>query len=235
MGDYRNELQSALSQVEALRAENASLRVKLRVSQTTGAPTPGEFPPLDGPAPGEAPSQTASGPSARAPSTRRQRVIVGASVVAACAALMAFVSTRRGPAEERLLLPNLPEVPSAGGPASPLPLLPTSVRLTPSRDEAQIVEVYDDVPFSLHVGMGPVNHDRLRWPADTRQGLYVLHTMIPARCSVGGVLFDAPSAVFVTAGSHTVRCQVGNVRHVWTVTITGRGITLDTQHAFRAP
>jgi hypothetical protein len=224
MGDYRNELQSALSQVEALRSENASLRLKLRASQGTDAP-----PPVDGHArPGGAPSPNVAG-------SRRQRVLVGACVVIGAVAVMTFVTLRGAPAEERLLLPNLPEVPAAAGPARPLPLPPTSVRLPLSRDEQEVVEVREPFEVPAPAAMAQLSSQRLRWPRDTLQGLYVLHTTQAARCSVGGVLFDAPSAVFVTAGAHTVRCQVGNLRHVWEVTIVGRGVTLDTRHDVGSP
>ncbi len=229
MGDYRNELQSALSQVEALRSENASLRLKLRGSQATETASSAVFAPVDGHArPTDAHSHQGAG-------SRRQRVLVGASIVVACMALMAWVTLGRPPPEERLLLPNLPEVPAAAGPARPLPLLPTSVRLPSSRDAQEVVEVREPVELPSSGALGPVNGERLRWPRDRQQGLYVLHTTQAARCSVGGVLFDAPSAVFVTAGTHTVRCQVGNLRHVWEVAITGRGVTLDTGHNVGSP
>ena len=121
------------------------------------------------------------------------------------------------------------------GPSRLLPLPPTSVRLPSSRDEQQVVEVHETFELPSRTAMGRVTSERLRWPPDPLQGLYVLHTIQAARCNVGGVLFDAPSAVFVTAGPHTVRCQVGNIRHVWEVTITARGVTLDTGHNVGSP
>jgi hypothetical protein len=198
--------------------------MRARGAQATDAPPLEVFPLADG---HPRPSATHS---TRDAGSRRQRVLVGASIVVACAALMAWVSLGRAPVEERLLLPTLPEVPATAGPARPLPLPPTSVRLPSSRDEAAVVEVREPVEFPVTGPMAPVNTQRLRWPPDTLQGLYVLHTLQAARCSVGGVLFDAPAAVFVTAGTHLVRCQVGNLRHVWEVTITRRGVTLDTGH-----
>ncbi len=228
MGDYRNELQSALTQAEALRAENAALRMKLRaagVDIARAEPSSGPFePPLD------------------TPSLRRSsRPLAAAGIaVVASLALAGYVTarsaTRRAP-EEPLVLPNLPEVRerSAVTPA-PLPLPPTSVRLPVARSASEtITEVRDMFIMQDPIAIDASRALGLRWPRDNRSGLYVLHTTQSAQCSVGGLLLEAPTAAFVTAGTHRVRCQVGRIRHVWDVAVAPRRVTFDTLHDVGSP
>lgn len=231
MGDYRNELQSALSQVEALRAENASLRMRLRAAGVAPR-TDG----LDG-AEFEPPPVHDAAPAPRA--TRRQRATVAVAITVSLAGLgvASYAHTLRASRrarEERLSLPNLPEVRVGESPA-PLPLPPTSVRISAPHAEPSVIEVRDTWIPQPPVAVDGFRSLGLRWPSDSRLGLYVLHTTPASRCSVGGVIVDAPAPAFITAGTHRVRCQVGRVRHVWDVRIEGRRVTFDTLHDVGAP
>ncbi len=231
MGDYRNELQSALSQVEALRAENASLRMRLRAADAAQR-TDG----LDGVAFEPPPARDAA---ALRPS-RRQQATTALAVATSLAALgfAGYAHTLRAARrarEERLSLPNLPVV-HVGESPTPLPLPPTSLRVvSPQRAEPSVIEVHDTWIPQAPVAIDAFGSLGLRWPRDTRLGLYVLHTTPAARCSVGGVIVDAPAPAFVTEGTHRVRCQVGRVRHVWDVRIEGRRVTFDTLHDVGSP
>lgn len=229
MGDYRNELQSALTQAEALRAENAALRMKLRaagVDLSRAEPAPSPF---------DAPAETS-------PPRRSSRSLAAAGVaVVASLALAGYVTarsaTRRAP-EEPLTLPNLPEARGGAVTATtaPLPLPPTSVRLPATRSTpATITEVRDVFVMQQPIAIDSGSAMGLRWPRDTRVGLYVLHTSQAAQCSVGGLLLDAPTAAFVTEGTHRVRCQVGRMRHVWDVVVAARRVTFDTLHDVGSP
>ncbi len=232
MGDYRNELQSALSQVEALRAENASLRMRLRaagVAPRTDGLDGTEFdpPPVRDATPAQRP-------------TPRQRVSLALAIALPLVALglASYVHTLRASRrarEERLSLPNLPEV-RVGETPAPLPLPPTSVRVSSAqRAEPSVIEVQDTWIPQPTVAVDGFRSLGLRWPRDTRLGLYVLHTTPASRCSVGGVIVDAPAPAFITEGTHRVRCQVGRVRHVWDVRIEGRRVTFDTLHDVGSP
>lgn len=224
MADYRDEFRSALTQLEALRAENAALRARLRQHES----------PQRSAGVADDTSSAASPPPTPAEPPQRARVRLGAAIVVTTVAGLLAAARVSSPREERLLLPNLPEVPVAAGPTAPLPLPATTVRL-PDRDAARVTEVLGPPLRTAPVAIDNLRTPSLRWPADRDVGLYVLHTAEPAHCSVGGVMFDSPGAVFVSAGEHPVRCLLGRTRHIWVIPIEARRVTFDTQHPLRSP
>ncbi len=224
MADYRDEFRSALSQLDALRAENAALRARLRQHES----------PLRPSGPDDAPS-IAPLPPTPTEAPQRTRVMLGAAIVAVTVAGLVAAARVASPREERLLLPNLPEVPVAAGPTAPLPLPATTVRLPDRGDAARVTEVADAPLHTAPVAVDNLRAPSLRWPADRDLGLYVLHTAEPAHCTVGGVMFDSPGVVFLSAGEHQVRCLLGRTRHIWVIPIEARRVTFDTQHPLRSP
>lgn len=220
MGDYRNELQSALSQVEALRAENASLRAKLRPQ---AAPVAGpEDPAFARP----------EGPVAPRHPFARQ-ALVGALGCLLIGAYTLLTMPRRTPAEAPLRMPDAPAVPVVADPAHPLPMPPTTVRL-PERPKpegtaaALIEEAALPIPPSTVQTADPFGR-QLRW-SDPTKGLYVLTTVPESECTIGGVLFQTPRPVFVGPGVYPVRCEVGRTRQTWQVRIAARQVTFDLEH-----
>lgn len=218
MGDYRNELQSALSQVEALRAENAALRAKLRPPSATGADDPAFPLPDDVPRP-------------RRPFTRQ--VIVGAVGVALVGAYALLAVPRRDPLDTPLRMPDAPTVPVASPPAAALPMPPTTVRLPePHRSGAEPLPLVDEgaMPISPATVHTSDRYGRgVRW-ADPSKGLYVLTTVPEAQCTVGGVLFATPRPVLLGPGVYPVHCEVGRVRQTWQVQVAARQVTFDLDH-----
>ena len=220
MGDYRNELQSALSQVEALRTENASLRAKLR--------------------PNAAPAASREDPGFAlpegAPSPRRsfaRQALVGALGCLLIGAYTLLTMPRRGPQDAPLRMPDAPLVPVVADPAHPLPMPPTSVRLPErSRPEGPSLPVIDEGPLALPPSVVDSTDRygrRVRW-SDPRKGLYVLSTVPESECSIGGILFQTPRPVFVGPGVYPVRCEVGRTRQTWQVQIAARQVTFDIEH-----
>jgi hypothetical protein len=226
MGDYRNELQSALSQVEALRTENAALRMKLRAA--------GSAPRIDELDVGFDPPPAEGAPLAHAARPRWKVVALGLALAGlGVVAATTLVRTPRARGEERLSLPDLP-VEHGGEAPAPLPVTPRA-HLLPSRQTPEVTEVRDVWVQQEPIAVDPFRALGLRWPTDTRVGLYVLHTTPAAQCSVGGVILASPSSAFITEGTHRVRCQVGLLRHTWEVRIAARRVTFDTLHNVASP
>lgn len=219
MGDYRNELQSALSQVEALRAENASLRAKLRpdAAPTAGREDPGAALPDEAPPPRR--------------SFARQ-ALVGALVCALVGVYTLLTGPQRRPSDAPLRMPDAPAVPVVADPAHPLPMPPTTVRLPerpkPEGTAALIDEAALPIPPSTVQAAGPFGR-QVRW-SDPTKGLYVLTTVPESECTIGGVLFQTPRPVFVGPGVYPVRCEVGRTRQTWQVQIAARQVTFDIEH-----
>jgi len=220
MGDYRNELQSALSQVEALRAENASLRARLR---------PNAAPAADREDPGFALSEGAARPRR---SLARQ-ALVGSFGCLLIGAYALLTMPRRAPLEVPLRMPDAPAVPVVADSTHPLPMPPTTVRL-PERPkpEGTAIALVDEgtppVPPSTVQTVDPFGR-QVRW-SDPTKGLYVLTTVPESECTIGGVLFQTPRPVFVGPGVYPVRCEVGHTRQSWQVRIAARQVTFDLEH-----
>ena len=220
MGDYRNELQSALAQLEALRVENASLRARLR----PGAASPAR----EDSDPGlPRPAVTAAPPPR---SLARQALALTAGCVLVAAALT-LARPRHPPPEVPLRMPDAPAVPVVG-PAGPLPMPPTTVRLPERpRPPGGAVEDVEEHGLTLQPShlQPAVGFDRARWQ-DVSRGLYVLTTVPDAECSVGGVRFASPRPVFLEPGEYTVRCEAGPTRQRWSVRVAANLVTFDLEH-----
>lgn len=227
MGDYRNELQSALSQVEALRMENAALRMKLSAA--------GSAAPVDDHDARFDPPPAEDGRLAQHAARPRWKVVALGLVIASVGVLAAttLVRTPRARGEERLSLPDLP-VEHGGEPPASLPVTPRA-HVLPSRHAPEVTEVQDVWVPQDPIAVDPFRALGLRWPPDPRVGLYVLHTTPASQCSVGGVIVSSPSSAFITEGTHRVRCQVGHIRHTWDVRIAAHRVTFDTLHNVASP
>lgn len=220
MGDYRNELQSALSQVEALRAENASLRAKLRPH---AAPAAGQ----------DDPGFALPDAAPRPRSSLARQLLVGGIGCVLIGAYTLLTMPRRGPSEVPLRMPDAPAVPVVADRAHPLPMPPTTVRLPerPKPEGAAAALIDEDalpVPPSTVQTADPFGR-QVRW-SDPTKGLYVLTTVPDSECTIGGVLFQTPRPVFVGPGVYPVRCEVGHTRQTWQVRIAARQVTFDLEH-----
>jgi hypothetical protein len=219
MGDYRNDLQSALAQIEALRAENAALRARARQP----------LPDVTADAAVTADASVTAAPAPRRPAARLA-LKLGGGVALVGTVLSVF--TPAPPADPPLRMPYTAAVP-VRGPAAPLPMPPTTVRL-PERppSPAGPLDVFNEItgpipPASVHWSVRAQHFQH--WP-DARRGLYVVTTVPDAECTVGGVRFQTPRPVFLEPGAFTVRCEAGRSVQSWNVRIESRQVTFDLGH-----
>jgi hypothetical protein len=219
MGDYRNELQSALAQVEALRAENAALRAR---GITGGEPHTAN----------ERAATPATPSLANAP--RKTRVTAVAMGLVLISGVVAAFYQMRTPHTEHLSFRDAPVVPAPAEPPQPLPMpaiRPTSsapsYAAPPSVDRSltdQMIEGVLATPVEVHA-------PTLRWSRrNARSGLLVLTTVPEAECSVGGVIVRTPYAVSLPPGLHVVHCTAGDRRSNWRVRVEANHVTFDTEH-----
>lgn len=225
MGDYRNELQGALSQVEALRAENAALKLRLRAQGDGRSDSVAEL--------AEPPPPVVMGAVPRKPVPRGLIVAAtGLVVVGAFGMVVGLRSRRLQRAEpDVMMLPNGPTVPVEGAPER-LPMPPTRVTLPERRAPGDSVQEVDERGYPV---------EPLNVVASPRNALYALHgrgnvgmlvltTAPEAECTAGGVMFRTPRPVYLEPGTYAVRCRAGSVAHTWNVRIETGRITVDLEH-----
>jgi len=219
MGDYRDELQSALAQIEALRTENAALRAKVHPPSTTSPQ-------------GDAAPQNPFSPSSAPASFTIQKILAVFVTSVAFITLSSLARRLWETPEPPLRMPNVPSV-SSSRVTPNLPILPTTIRLPEATNvPTRTVDVVDErgstiQPVRIYPSAGFASS--VHWQDPTR-GLYVLTTLPDAECSVGGVRFTTPRPVFLEPGVYTVRCEVGHARHLWSVRIAARQVTFDLEH-----
>lgn len=225
MGDYRNELQGALSQVEALRAENAALKLRLRALSDGRGDAAQDF--------GEPPPPVVTGAVSRKPVPRGLVVAaMGLVVVGAFGMVVGLRARRTHRAEpDVMMLPNAPTVPVESAPGA-LPMPPTRVTLPERRAPGDVVQEVDErghVIEPLTVAESPRNA-LYALHARGNMGLLVLTTAPEAECTAGGVMFRTPRPVYLEPGVYEVRCRAGNVAHTWNARIETGRITVDLEH-----
>lgn len=219
MSGYRDELDSALRQLDELRAEAARLRAELDATRAASG------------------SSVAHAQLGWARASRATRAMIALAPVALLAGAAA------GYLALRSLDARTPPRPPPGAVeplthAAPLPLCPPQRPCIERHREAEPV-IHRDLgappPTSAagvvtegpHAGVPYLGPSGADVSCDPRDGVLLLHTHTRATCAIGATTFIAPGTVRVREGDYALHCSAyyGTMRKRWRVRIIAGQVT----------